>query len=53
MPEVSLKLHERAQVSLKVASRPEHGKGPVGQLRRLEGQVPGVVYGHKQAPLFF
>ncbi len=53
MPEVSLKLHERAQVSLKVASRPEHGKGPVGQLRRLEGQVPGVVYGHKQAPYSF
>jgi large subunit ribosomal protein L25 len=53
MPEVSLKLHERAQVSLKVVSRQEHGKGPVGQLRRLEGQVPGVVYGHKQDPYSF
>lgn len=53
MPQVSLKLHARAQVSLKVASRPEHGKGPVGVLRRLEGQLPGVVYGHKQDPYSF
>ena len=50
MPAVPLKLHERAQVPLKIAPRQEQGKGPVGQLRRSEGQIPGVLYGHKQAP---
>lgn len=53
MPAVPLKLHERAQVPLKIASRQEQGKGPVGQLRRSGGQVPGVLYGHKQAPYAF
>lgn len=53
MPNVSLKLHERAQVSLKIAPRQEQGKGPVGQLRRLQGQLPGVLYGHKQDPYSF
>ena len=49
MPAVPLKLHERAQVSLKIAPRQEQGKGPVGQLRRFDGQVPGVLYGHKRS----
>jgi large subunit ribosomal protein L25 len=53
MPAVPLKLHERAQVSLKIAPRQEQGKGPVGQLRRFDGQVPGVLYGHKQEPYAF
>ncbi len=53
MPEVTLQLHERAQVSLKIAVRQEQGKGPVGRLRRLQGQIPGVLYGHKQAPYSF
>ena len=53
MPAVPLKLHERAQVPLKIAPRQEQGKGPVGQLRRSEGQIPGVLYGHKQAPCAF
>ena len=49
MPQVPLQIHARQQVSLKVQSREEQGKGPVGQLRRLQGQLPGVIYGHKQA----
>ena len=53
MPAVPLKLHERAQVPLKIAHRQEQGKGLVGQLRRSGGQVPGVLYGHKQAPYAF
>ncbi|MCS5688124.1 MAG: 50S ribosomal protein L25 [Acidimicrobiales bacterium] len=48
MPQVPLKIHAREQVSLKVAPREEQGKGPVGQMRRLHGQLPGVIYGHKQ-----
>ena len=38
----------REQVALNVQSRPEQGKGPVGQMRRLRGQLPGVIYGHNQ-----
>ena len=48
MPQVPLKIHARELVSLKVAPRDEQGKGPVGQMRRLHGQLPGVIYGHKQ-----
>ena len=48
MPQVPLKIHARELVSLKVAPREEQGKGPVGQMRRLHGQLPGVIYGHKQ-----
>ena len=48
MPQVPLKIHARELVSLKVAPREELGKGPVGQMRRLHGQLPGVIYGHKQ-----
>ncbi len=53
MPAVPLKLHKRAHVSLKIAHRHEQGKGLVGQLRRLHGQIPGVLYGHKQDPYAF
>ena len=48
MPQVPVKIHARELVSLKVAPREEQGKGPVGQMRRLHGQLPGVIYGHKQ-----
>ena len=48
MPQVPLKIHARELGSLKVAPREEQGKGPVGQMRRLHGQLPGVIYGHKQ-----
>ncbi len=53
MPSVPLKLHEREQVPLKIATRPEKGKGPVGQLKRVHGQIPGVLYGHNQNPYHF
>lgn len=48
MPQVPLQIQAREQVALKVQSRREQGKGPVGQLRRLQGQLPGVIYGHNQ-----
>ncbi len=48
MPQVPLQIQAREQVALNVQSRPEQGKGPVGQMRRLRGQLPGVIYGHNQ-----
>ena len=48
MPQVPLQIQAREQVALKVQSRREQGKGPVGQMRRLQGQLPGVIYGHNQ-----
>ena len=48
MPQVPLQVQAREQVALKVQSRREQGKGPVGQLRRLQGHLPGVIYGHNQ-----
>ena len=53
MPSVPLKLHDREHVSLNIATRPEKGKGPVGQLKRNQGQIPGVLYGHNQDPFHF
>ena len=49
MPQVPLQIHQRQQVALKIKSREEQGKGAVGQMRRIQGQLPGVIYGHKQA----
>lgn len=48
MPQVPLQIQAREQVALKVQSRREQGKGPVGRLRRLQGHLPGVIYGHNQ-----
>lgn len=48
MPQVPLQIQAREQVALKIQSRQEQGKGPVGQMRRLQGQLPGVIYGHNQ-----
>ena len=36
-----------------VQMRAEQGKEQVGRLRRIEGMLPGVLYGHKQKPLLF
>ena len=36
-----------------VQTRAEQGKEQVGRLRRIEGMLPGVLYGHKQKPLLF
>ena len=48
MPQVPLQIQAREQVALKVQARQEQGKGPVGHMRRLQGQLPGVIYGHNQ-----
>ena len=53
MAEIPLRLHTREQVALKILPREERGKGPVGQLRRNQGLLPGVLYGHKQEPIAF
>jgi large subunit ribosomal protein L25 len=53
MPQVPLQLRKREQVTLKIQSRQEQGKGPVGQMRRQHGLLPGVLYGHKQQPFSF
>ena len=53
MPQVPLQIRPREQVTLKIHSREEQGKGPVGQMRRIQGQLPGVIYGHGQASLPF
>ncbi len=36
-----------------VKERAEKGKEEVGRLRRKEGMLPGVLYGHKLKPLHF
>ncbi|MFA6109166.1 MAG: 50S ribosomal protein L25 [Candidatus Latescibacterota bacterium] len=53
MPVVPLKLQPREQVALSLQSRPERGKGPVGRVRRTQGLLPGILYGHKQEPFAF
>ncbi|MEE2658574.1 MAG: 50S ribosomal protein L25 [Candidatus Latescibacterota bacterium] len=50
---VGLKIHKRETIELEIEPREERGKGPVGRLRREQGKVPGVVYGHKQEPVSF
>ena len=52
-PDVPLVVQMREEIPLRVAARPEQGKGPVGRLRREAGMLPGVLYGHKQVPLPF
>lgn len=44
---VSLKIYKRETIELDVEKREERGKGPVGRLRREQGMLPGVIYGHK------
>ena len=45
MPQVPQQIHQRQQVALKIKSREEQGKGAVGQMRRIQGQLPGVILG--------
>lgn len=47
---VAVKIYQRETKELALQPRPERGKGPVGRLRREQEMLPGVVYGHKQAP---
>ena len=53
MAEISVKLQMREEVVMPVQIRVEKGKEQVGRLRRKEGMLPGVLYGHKQKPLLF
>lgn len=50
---VQLQIFNREEIALQVQPREEKGKGPVGRLRRLTGMLPGVIYGHTQAPFCF
>lgn len=50
---VAVKIYQRETKALALLPRPERGKGPVGRLRREDGMLPGVVYGHKQDPRAF
>lgn len=50
---VALKVYTRETIELTVEARAERGRGPVGRLRREQGMLPGVVYGHKQEPMPF
>ena len=50
---VALKVYKRETIELTVEARAERGRGPVGRLRREQGMLPGVVYGHKQEPMPF
>ena len=38
------------QFTLNVSSRDQFGRGPSRRLRRLEGVLPGIVYGGTEAP---
>ena len=53
MAEISVELHMREEVLMPVKERAEKGKEEVGRLRRIEGMLPGVLYGHKLKPLHF
>lgn len=50
---VQLEIFKREEIALQVQPRDEKGKGPVGRLRRLTGMLPGIIYGHTQAPCCF
>jgi len=50
---VAVKIYQRETKELALEPRSERGKGPVGRLRREQGMLPGVVYGHKQEPHAF
>ena len=53
MPAVQMKVYQREEIELQVSERSEKGKGDVGRLRRDQGMLPGVVYGHNQEPVCF
>ena len=50
---IAVRLTMREEIRLTISPRPELGKGPVGRLRREQAQLPGVLYGHNQAPTSF
>lgn len=50
MVSISMQVYQREEIGLEVEDRQEQGKGAVGKLRREQGMLPGVLYGHKQDP---
>lgn len=50
MASVAMQVFQREEIALEVEDRPECGKSAVGKLRREDGMLPGVLYGHKQDP---
>ena len=50
MVSVAMQVFQREEIALSVEDRPERGKGSVGKLRREQGMLPGVLYGHKRDP---
>jgi large subunit ribosomal protein L25 len=53
MPEVTLRLLTRDEISVTVEPREARGKGAMGRLRREEARIPGILYGHGEAPYAF
>lgn len=53
MAEVALRLLSRDEIAVNLSPRSERGKGAIRKLRREQGQVPGILYGHDQAPFAF
>ncbi len=53
MAEVALRLRTRDEIEITVRPRPERGKGAMRKMRREQGEVPGILYGHKQTPFAF
>ena len=50
MVSVSMQVFQREEIGLEVEDRQEQGTSTVGKLRREQGMLPGVLYGHKQDP---
>jgi len=53
MPAVPLQVYKREEIGLKIQARSEQGTGPVRRLRHHAGMLPGILYGHTQAPVAF
>ena len=53
MAGVQMQVHQREEISLTIQPRDERGTGQVRRLRREQGMLPGVVYGHRQEAYAF
>jgi large subunit ribosomal protein L25 len=53
MPDVALRLLTRDAIPVTVQTREQRGKGAMGKLRREQGRIPGIIYGHDQPPFAF
>jgi large subunit ribosomal protein L25 len=50
MASITMQVFHREEIALEVEDRQEQGTSAVGKLRRENGMLPGVLYGHKQPP---